>query len=277
MDLSLIKQTLESFNNKGQSKEKTDYTKIFWKPKVGKHQIRIVPSKFNKSTPFREVYFHYGYTKGPILALTNWGEADPIAEAAQKLRKSDNPDHWQMAKKITPKMRVFAPVIVRGEEDKGVRLWEFGKEIYTQLMNIAMNEDYGDYTDIQDGRDFIVEGTDDTVAGRKVVKCVLTPRVKTTPITDDATALKTYLEEQPDIFAINKKHTYESLKEIFEKWANPEEEDDNAPIATASDEEETETPSRGDLPWEKEEKQSSYTLQTKQPKADKFEDLFNEA
>jgi hypothetical protein len=276
MDLSLIKQTLATFNNKGQSKEKTDYTKIFWKPKVGKHQVRIVPSKFNKSTPFREIYFHYGYTKGPILALTNWGEADPIAEAAQKLRKSDNPDHWQMAKKITPKMRVFAPVIVRGEEDMGVRLWEFGKEIYTQLMNIAMNEDYGDYTDIQDGRDFIVEGTDDTVAGRKVVKCILTPRVKTTPITDDATALKTYLEEQPDIFAINKKHTYESLKEIFEKWANPEEEDDNAPIATASDEEETETPSKGDLPWEKEEKQSPYTLQTKQPKADKFEDLFNE-
>jgi hypothetical protein len=275
MDLSLIKQTLATFNNKGQSKEKTDYTKIFWKPKVGKHQVRIVPSKFNKSTPFREIYFHYGYTKGPILALTNWGEADPIAEAAQKLRKSDNPDHWQMAKKITPKMRVFAPVIVRGEEDMGVRLWEFGKEIYTQLMNIAMNEDYGDYTDIQDGRDFIVEGTDDTVAGRKVVKCILTPRVKTTPITDDATALKTYLEEQPDIFAINKKHTYESLKEIFEKWANPEE-DDNAPIAAASDKEETETPSRGDLPWEKEEKQSPYTLQTKQPKADKFEDLFNE-
>jgi len=274
MDLSLIKQTLESFNNKGQSKEKTDYTKIFWKPKVGKHQIRIVPSKFNKSTPFREVYFHYGYTKGPILALTNWGEADPIAEAAQKLRKSDNPDHWQMAKKITPKMRVFAPVIVRGEEDKGVRLWEFGKEIYTQLMNIAMNEDYGDFTDIQDGRDFIVEGTDDTVAGRKVVKCILTPRVKTTPITEDAVALRSYLDEQPDIFAINKKHTYESLKEIFEKWANPEEEEDNTPIASTDDEDET--PSMGDLPWEKkEEKSSPYTLQTKQPKADKFEDLFD--
>jgi hypothetical protein len=32
----------------------------------------------------------------------------------------------------------------------------------------------------------------------------------------------------------------------------------------------------GDLPWEKkEEKASPYTLQTKQPKADKFEDLFD--
>jgi len=271
MDLSLIKSKLDSFQSKGQSKDKIDYSKIFWKPKVGKHQVRIVPSKFNTSTPFREVYFHYGYTKGPILALTNWGEADPILEAAQKLRKSDNPDHWQMAKKITPKMRVFAPVIVRGEEASGVRLWEFGKEIYTQLMNIAMNEDYGDFTDIQDGRDFIVEGVDDTVAGRKVVKCILTPRVKTTPITEDAEALRTYLDEQPDIFAINKKHTYESLNEIFQKWANPEEDDTDEPIV-AKDEEE----GFNDLPWENkaEESTPNYSLNTKQPKADKFNDLF---
>ena len=50
------------------------------------------------------------------------------------------------------------------------------KEIYTQLMNIAMNEDYGDFTDIQDGRDFIVEGTDDTVAGRKVVISIVSSK-----------------------------------------------------------------------------------------------------
>jgi hypothetical protein len=273
MDLSLIKNRLDSFNNKGQSKEKTDYTKIFWKPKVGKHQIRIIPSKFNSSNPFREIYFHYGYTKGPILALTNWGEVDPIVETAQKLRKSDNPDHWNMAKKITPKMRIFAPVIVRGEENMGVRLWEFGKEIYTQLMNIAMNEDYGDFTDIHDGRDFVVEGVDDMVAGRKVVKCTLTPRVKTSPIVEDAALITSYLEEQPDIFAINRKYTYEDLKDVFEKWANPVEEDDNTPLVNEGGEDIS--PTVGDLPWEKEEKQSSYSLSVKQPKADKFNDLFS--
>jgi hypothetical protein len=53
MDLSLIKSKLDSFQNKGQAKEKVDYSKIFWKPKVGKHQVRIVPSKFSTSTPFR--------------------------------------------------------------------------------------------------------------------------------------------------------------------------------------------------------------------------------
>lgn len=272
MDLSLIKSKLDSFQNKGgQTKERIDYSKIFWKPKVGKHQIRIIPSAYNKSTPFREIYFHYGYTKGPILALTNWGEADPIVEAAQKLRKSDDPDHWQMAKKITPKMRVFAPVIVRGEEEMGTRLWEFGKELYTQLMNIAMNEDYGDYTDIQDGRDFVVEAVEAEVAGRKGIKCNLTPRVKTSPITEDATLLNKWLEEQPDILAINKKHTYESLNEIFQKWANPDD-DVTDSIDVKEDEEE-----EGDLPWEKKSIESNYSLQSqpKQSKADKFNDLFN--
>lgn len=43
-----------------------------------------------------------------------------------------------------------APIVVRGEEEKGVRLWEFGKEIYMQLLGIAEDEDYGDYTDIND-------------------------------------------------------------------------------------------------------------------------------
>ncbi len=46
-------------------------------------------------------------------------------------------------------MRVFAPVIVRGEEDKGVRMWEFGKEIYMQLLGIADDEDYGDPTGLR--------------------------------------------------------------------------------------------------------------------------------
>jgi hypothetical protein len=278
MDLSLIKSKLDSFQNKGQSKEKIDYSKIFWKPKVGKHQVRIVPSIFNKSNPFREIYFHYGYTKAPILALSNWGEADPIIEAAQKLRKSDNPDHWQMAKKITPKMRIFAPVVVRGEEGAGVRLWEFGKEIYTQLMNIAMNEDYGDYTDVNEGRDFVVEATDGEVAGKKVVKCALTPRVKTSPITDDAELLTSYLSEQPDIMSINRKHTYESLNEIFQKWANPEEEDDNEPIVAKDADDDG---GFNDLPWDKNADSNVGNAVVKTPvvkkaKADKFDSLFEE-
>ncbi len=67
---------------------------------------------------------------------------------------------------LDPKMRVFAPVIVRGEEEKGVRLWEFGKEIYMQLLGIAEDEDYGDFTDISEGRDFTVDVVTGDIGGQ---------------------------------------------------------------------------------------------------------------
>lgn len=277
MDLSLIKNKLAGMQQSSQPREKVDYTKIFWKPKVGTHQVRIVPSKFDKSNPFKEVYFHYGFTKGPILALTNWGEKDPIVEFAKQLRKSSDKEDWQLARKLDAKMRVFVPVIVRGEEEQGTRLWEFGKEIYQQLLGIASDEDYGDFTDIQDGRDFTVEATNGEVAGRSVVKCALRPKPKTSAITDNAELLTKILDEQPDILSLNRRYSFDDLKAILEKFLNPEDDiEDNLPLASSTVADSAEEPS--DLPWEK-PANSPYVLENSTPKttnADKFDNLFNE-
>ena len=274
MDLSLIKNKLAGLQQSSQPREKVDYTKIFWKPKVGTYQVRIIPSKFDKQNPFKEVYFHYGFTKGPILALTNWGEKDPIVEFAKSLRKSSDKEDWQLARKLDAKMRVFAPVIVRGEEEQGTRLWEFGKEIYQQLLGIAADEDYGDFTDIQDGRDFTVEATNGEVAGRSVIKCALRPKPKTSPITDNATLLQTLLDEQPDILTINRRYAFDDLKTILEKFLNPEDDiEDNVSLASNTVADSAEP---SDLPWEKPEAKP-YTLENVAPKAtntDKFDELF---
>lgn len=275
MDLSVIKQKLSASQNKGQKREKVDYSKIFFKPKPGKYQVRILPSKFDKSNPFREVYFHYGFSKGPILALTNWNEKDPIVEFAKNLRKSSDKEDWQLAKKIEPKLRYFVPVLVRGEEEQGARLWEFGKLIYEQLLGIAADEDYGDYTDITDGRDFTIEAVEDVVAGRKGVKCNIRVKPKTTPISDDATIVGTVLNEQPDIFAINKQYTFDELKDLLDKWLNPDsEEDTDVPIVSKDEDEEEED----DFLTEMKKPAEAYKLDVKATKStpsDKFEDLFN--
>ena len=241
MDLSIIKDKLQQSQTKYVKKDKIDYSKIFWKAKPGKHQVRILPSVFDKANPFREVYFHYGFSKGPILALTNWDEKDPIAEFAKKLRKSSDKEDWALAKKIEPKLRYFAPVLVRGEEEQGARLWEFGKLIYEQLLGIAADEDYGDYTDITDGRDFTVEAVEDMVAGKKGIKCNLRVKPKTSSISDNAELVEKVLSEQPDIFSINKKYTFDELKDLLDKWLNPDEEEHTeTPIASATQNDEEE-------------------------------------
>ena len=38
-------------------------------------------------------------------------------------------------------------LLFRGEEDKGVQIWGFGKMVYQSLLNIMLDEDYGDITD----------------------------------------------------------------------------------------------------------------------------------
>ena len=89
MDLNAIKARLDSLNgNNQQQGEKKDYTKIFWKPELGKQTIRIVPSAFDPTFPFKEVKMHYGVGKYPMVALSNFGKQDPIEEFVKELRNN---------------------------------------------------------------------------------------------------------------------------------------------------------------------------------------------
>ena len=58
MDLNAIKAKLSALNNDNQSQEKTDYTKIFWRPEMGKQTVRLVPSAYDPAFPFKELKFH---------------------------------------------------------------------------------------------------------------------------------------------------------------------------------------------------------------------------
>jgi len=284
MDLKSIKNKLNALQTSGQKKEKVDYSKYLWKPKQeGKYQIRIVPSKLNKDNPFQEVFVHYGFSKFPLYALTNWGEKDPIVEFTSQLRKTNDKENWKLAKKIEPKMRVFAPVIVRGEEDKGVRLWEFGKEIYMQLLGIADDEDYGDYTDINEGRDFTVEAVMGDIGGRQGLKSSIRVKPKTSPLSPNKEDIKQWLSEQPNILELQRKVEFDKMKEILQNWLNPEDAVEETQVEEdENDEEETPVSSKNDLPWEEEEEapktKSNYTLKTnaKTSKADKFDALFED-
>ena len=150
----MLKQKLDALQSKPQAGQKTDYTTIFWRPTVGKQQIRIVPSVYDSKNPFTELKFYYGITNKVMISPLNFGEKDPIALFAQKLREGEyNKENYVLAKKLDAKNRIFVPVVVRGEEDKGVRLWQFGKTVYEELLALAVDEEIGDYTDIVNARD----------------------------------------------------------------------------------------------------------------------------
>ena len=272
MDLNKIKSRLDNLNQASKPKqtEKKDYTLVYWKPKEeGKYQIRFVPSKINKDNPFQEVFMHYGVGKYPIVALTNWGEDDPIVDFTKKLRKSSESENWRLAKQLDPKMRVFAPVIVRGEEDKGVRLFEFSKTIYMELLSIADDEDYGDFTDVAQGFDFVVNAS--KVQDRPGFALSLRPKPKQTPLSSDASQITTWLENQPILLEERYKYTYDKLKEELQNFISGGEEKEDDIISEPASGFEDDSPA-------KEEKK--FTLSTqgtpKKAKSEEFDSLFED-
>ena len=265
MDLSAIKSKLNSLQNQKQGGQKRDMSLILWKPTVGKHSVRIVPAMWDKSNPFKEVLVHYGIGNRTMISLVNFGEKDPIVEFAKQLATAGDKENWVMSKKLEPKMRVFVPVIVRGEEEKGVRLWEFGKQIYAELLSLADDPDVGDYTDVIEGRDITIETTGPETNGTTFNQSKVRVRTKTTPLSEDAQEVDKWLNNQPEVYSIFKKYSYEEMKEALLSWLHPEAAtDEPAPAAAPA------------APAVEATKPASFALNTK-PKAnidDEFEELF---
>ena len=276
MDLNAIKQRLDNLQSKAAPQQKTDYTTIFWRPSIGKQQIRIVPSAFDSSSPFTELKFYYGITNKVMISPLNFGEKDPIAEFAQKLRQGEyDKENYVLAKKLDAKNRIFIPVIVRGEEDKGVRLWQFGKLIYEDLLSMAMDDEIGDYTDIVNGRDFTLETVGPESTGTNYNKTSVRPRMKTSPLSEDSSQVETWLETQPNPKEVFKRFTFDEMKDALVKWLSPEDNNDGDSFPTPST---TDTTDRKDLPWEKEESTPNFSLDTskvKENKKDQFDSIFD--
>lgn len=216
MNLDAVSKKVNNLKNNGDSG--VDYKKNFWKPEMDKQsKVRIVPSAYNEDMPFEEMYFHYGIAKHPMPSLSNYGEQDPIEEFAQELYDKGGKENWSLAGKIQPKMRVYTPVIVRGEEDQGVRLWGISKTLYNELLNHAQNEEIGDYTDVKNGFDLTVSKFKG--AGTYPEIKVEVAR-KQSPLSEDPKQVEEWLQNQPNPYESFKKYDREYMINKFKDYLN---------------------------------------------------------
>lgn len=268
MDLNAIKNKLSELESKSTGGNNVDYDKVFWKAPMGKSKIRIVPSVYDPTMPFTELKFHYGVGKYPMLALSNFGKQDPVEEFVAELKKTNDRDNWALAGKLTPRSRYFAPVIVRGEEDLGVRIWGFSQTIFKALLSMAEDEDIGDFTDPVNGFDMNVEVTQGNPYKETSVRIV----PKTSPLSNNNDLVELWLKEQPNPSETFTQYDYEFIKRQLLNFIEPgnsegDEEPETAPeVATKS----TSTAS----------KKSDFTLETaaegKKSTMDRYSDLFSD-
>ena len=270
MNLDAIKKKLESMQktSNGGSNNNSSNVKRF-KPTIGKQTVRVVPFKFNKEFPFTEMRFYYGIgSKKVIASPLNWGEKDPIAEFAKQLRQTNDKENWRLAKKLDPKVRIFAPVVVRGEESEGVKLWQFGKEVYQDFLNMAADDEIGDFTDIVTGRDVKLNTVGPEVTGTPYNKTTISTSLKESALSEDKNLVEKFINQQPDPLKVFKKYTYEEVKQSLQEWLAPEDSNEEGSISSEPAES-----------FDDETSKSNYSLSKKatpkKSKSAQFDDLFD--
>jgi len=217
LDMKKMKAKYSALQNRGRG----GGNKSMWfRPQDGEQVIRIVPTA--DGDPFKEFWLHYGVGKNPaFLSLKrNYGQDDPLDDFVRALYNEGDEESIKMAKSLSAKQRFFSPVLVRGEEDKGVRIWGYGKQVYEQLLNLVLNPEYGDITDVDSGTDLTLQYG--KPAGAQFPQTNLTPRRKSSGLTNTAEETTELLESIPDIEGSFDKKTFDEMQTILDNFMNVE-------------------------------------------------------
>lgn len=182
----------------------------------GEYKIRAMPWKgADPSMPFVERSFYYIGKERGFLAPFQFGKPDPVKELCNKLYASGNENDRALAKNLKASMRAYAPIIVRGSEADGVKIWSFSKTIYAKLLDYFAQDDVGDILSPTDGFDL-------------KLKIVKTPG-KTYPTIDVEAArkssplgspeeMKKWLDAMPDVKDLGEEKSIDEIKTILDNW-----------------------------------------------------------
>jgi len=259
MDINAIKSKLNQLQTQTSTKDN------FWKPDPGKQVVRIVPYKHNKENPFIELFFHYNLGNNKTyMSPVSFGRPDPVEEFSNKLKSTGNKDEWIQGKRLEPKMRTFVPVVVRGQENEGVKFWGFGKTVYQELLSVIADPDYGDITDPTTGRDIMIERQTPAEAGNQYGKTTVRVKPNQTPITENSELLQSVFDNQSDITELYTEPSYDDLKEALSNFLNPSDDTETTTTSNGVAASTTPTSNTGNTTTEKTSDVS-----------DAFDDLFN--
>jgi len=226
IDLDAIRNKLNQLSGNNSRRN------MMWRPQEGEEAtIRLLSFPDNDGQPFKERWFYYNIGNNPgLLAPYQFGQPDPIQDLINKLRDDSTKESYELAKKLYPKMRSYTPVIVRGEEDRGVRLWSFGKTVYQSLLNYMLDEDYGDITDPTEGRDVKVVCT--KPPGRMWATTEVRPRGKQSKLSSNTKQAKEWLDNIPNLDDMYTCKSYDELEKIINDWLNGDDDSDGSEFNT---------------------------------------------
>ena len=238
LNLDKIRERQQKLLNDGKKSSGSGPSTTLWRPKAEKgekseYRIRFVPTE--DGDPFKDLHFHYGVNGKSILCpKRNFDEKCPICDFASALWKQgvndDDAGTKKQAKDLFVKQRFFAPIIVRDEEEAfyeneagekvehGVRWYAFGRQTYMDLLELVMDPEYGDITDVDDGVDFTL--TYDRTSDRQFPVTKLKPARQNSPLFKNKKKVAEVLRNIPDINELYKRMSTEEVNSELQQFLN---------------------------------------------------------
>mgnify|MGYP003336046241 FL=1 len=215
IDIKKMREKLNKLNDKSGKGKTTQY----WKPiENADSSIRIVPTE--DGDPLKEYYFHYLRSEKKFQSVLcpkkNFGENCPMCDLVSKLYKEGDEESRKMAKDMSAKQRFFSPIVVRGEEEKGVQLWGYSKTIYEELLKLMLNPEYGDITDQDEGLDLVVSSS--KKAGKMFAETSLTPKRKSSPLASRKELITEIVNHGTDFDNLFERKTASQVAEILDNF-----------------------------------------------------------
>jgi hypothetical protein len=165
----------------------------FFTVPVGRTYVRILPphEEANGRTIVKGGVHWIGGRSISCPAAFRVADECWLCNRAQELYDSGNEDDRKEAAALAMRVRFHANIVTPNDLDTGIQVWEFGRQVYDQIMRYIADPDYGDISDPEDGYDLIVEREG---SGRKT-RYNIRARKSPSALAPDVIAL---IEEDPD-------------------------------------------------------------------------------
>lgn len=220
MNLNLVKEM--KAKAQAQTARKSS-NKSEWKPKeAGDYYVRILPYIHNLDWPITTVWKHFNICSTPFISLSTFGKPDPIREYGDAVRAqaggSKDSSMYRVANMCDPTTRYYAPILIRGKEEEGVKFWDMSYKDYEKLMAIFEMVEYGDITDFETGRDLKVTHTKPVKDGEYAQNIILAM-----PSTSPATTLQAVADmivKMPTVQSILQEPTMDEMTDLLKKFSD---------------------------------------------------------
>lgn len=238
ISLDKINSALDRLDNKGGGNQQND---ALVKLDEGEHQIRIAPYKHDLDMPFRELWFHFKIGGRTFLCPNKMkGEPDPICDFAttcwNEYTKTNDESYKEMFKAMAPTLRVYVPIVVRGQEDKGIRWWSISpRTTYKEILNHVRSglRQNVDITDATEGLDLMV--TVEPGFNGWLMPTTITTALKPTPLAGTKAEIEKIIDSVTEVETLFEYSPVEEMKIALDKHINPNADDSDSSAGAARD------------------------------------------